>query len=133
MLFNYLYANGDAHLKNFSLLESDTGDYRISPAYDLINTRLHVDDTDFALNNGLFEDKFQSEKRQIRGYACKADFVEFGRRLGVLESRIEKLIVPFLINQSAVESLISRSFLSEESKRGYLHTYRTRRNRLMTS
>lgn len=61
VVFNYLFLNGDAHLKNFSLLESETGDYLLSPAYDLINTRLHVDDTDFALDKGLFEDNYQSE------------------------------------------------------------------------
>ena len=27
VVFNYLFLNGDAHLKNFSLLESETGDY----------------------------------------------------------------------------------------------------------
>ena len=130
VVFNYLFANGDAHLKNFSLLESDAGDYRLSPAYDLINTSLHVDDTDFALSRGLFDDDFRSQKAQIRGYACMTDFVEFGRRIGVLQSRVEKLLLPFVGGQMGVESLISRSFLSAESKRGYLHTYRTRRNRL---
>ncbi len=47
LIFNYLYSNGDAHLKNFSLIETVKGDYVLSPAYDLINTRLHVEDTDF--------------------------------------------------------------------------------------
>ncbi len=38
--FNYAFSNGDAHLKNFSLLETEFGDYTMSPAYDLVNTRL---------------------------------------------------------------------------------------------
>jgi len=46
VVFNFLFSNGDAHLKNFSLLESSKGDYFLSPAYDLINTRLHVDDVE---------------------------------------------------------------------------------------
>lgn len=41
ILFNYLFANGDAHLKNFSLQQSKDGDYLLSPAYDLMNTSLH--------------------------------------------------------------------------------------------
>ncbi|MBK9506846.1 MAG: HipA domain-containing protein [Bacteroidetes bacterium] len=45
VVFNFLFSNGDAHLKNFSLLESSSGDYLLSPAYDLLNTNLHVDDT----------------------------------------------------------------------------------------
>ena len=62
VLFNFLFSNGDAHLKNFSLLESSKGDYLLSPAYDLVNTRLHVNDTFFGLDKGLFEDDFKSEK-----------------------------------------------------------------------
>lgn len=50
VVFNYAFSNGDAHLKNFSLLENKPGDYLMSPAYDLVNTRLHFDDTDFALS-----------------------------------------------------------------------------------
>ena len=38
ILFDYLFANGDAHLKNFSVYESDLGDYVMTPAYDLLNT-----------------------------------------------------------------------------------------------
>ena len=59
VLFNFLFSNGDAHLKNFSLLESSKGDYLLSPAYDLVNTRLHVNDTFFGLDKGLFEDDFK--------------------------------------------------------------------------
>ena len=54
VVFNYLFSNGDVHLKNFSLLESSNGDYLLSPVYNLVNTRLHVDDKEFALNKGLF-------------------------------------------------------------------------------
>ena len=52
VVFNYLFSNGDAHLKNFSLLETAGGDYVLSPAYDLLNTHLHVDDSAFALEKG---------------------------------------------------------------------------------
>ena len=49
LVFNYLFSNGDAHLKNFSLLETPQGDFRLSPAYDLLNTRIHVEDAKWAL------------------------------------------------------------------------------------
>ncbi|SFH31850.1 serine/threonine-protein kinase HipA [Pontibacter chinhatensis] len=42
IVFNYLFSNGDAHLKNFSLIDTAYCDYVLSPAYDLICTRLHV-------------------------------------------------------------------------------------------
>jgi serine/threonine-protein kinase HipA len=132
VVFNYLFANGDAHLKNFALLESDTGDYRLSPAYDLVNTRLHVDDTDFALSGGLFTDDYQSERFRINKHPGREDFMEFARRIGVLGSRAEKLIQPFIERQPSVESLIDRSFLDASSKRGYLNTCQMRRNWLNT-
>lgn len=131
VLFNFLFSNGDAHLKNFSLLESSKGDYLLSPVYDLLNTKLHVDDSDFALDKGLFLDDFKSEQYKKNKHPNKLDFVEFGRRIGVSENRIEKLMAPYLEKQALMETLISRSFLTEANKRGYLMLYQTKRNYLL--
>ena len=131
VLFNFLFSNGDAHLKNFSLLESSKGDYLLSPVYDLLNTKLHVDDSDFALDKGLFLDDFKSEQYKKNKHPNKLDFVEFGRRIGVSENRIEKLMAPYLEKQPLMETLISRSFLTEANKRGYLMLYQTKRNYLL--
>jgi len=130
VVFNYLFSNGDAHLKNFSLLETAGGDYALSPAYDLLNTHLHVDDTAFALEKGLFADGFKSDTWKKTGHPGKADFEELGRRIGVAETRVEKLLHPFLSVQPGAEALIGRSFLDDVSKRGYLIQFRTRRNHL---
>ena len=56
VLFNFISLNDDAHLKNFSLI--NTGyEYRLTPAYDLINTSLHlVNHRIFALDKGLFKE-----------------------------------------------------------------------------
>jgi serine/threonine-protein kinase HipA len=81
VLFNYAFSNSDAHLKNFALLETENGDYFLSPAYDLINTGIHVDDTDFSLNKGLFVDDFQSLVFKKTHYRGKEDFLEFGLRI----------------------------------------------------
>ena len=131
VVFNFLFSNGDAHLKNFSLLETSSGDYLLSPAYDLINTRLHVDDSDFAFDKGLFIDNFRSEQFKKSGHPSKKDFMEFGIRIGVAKSRIEKLLNPFLMKQPLVERLIHASFLTEPNKRGYLLFYSTKRNFLV--
>lgn len=130
VVFNFLFSNGDAHLKNFSLLESSKGDFLLSPAYDLINTRLHVDDADFALGQGLFADEFKSEQYRKNGHPSNADFKEFAVRIGILESRIEKILSPFLEKQILVETLINHSFLSEPNKRAYLLMYHSKRNLL---
>lgn len=55
VVFNFLFSNGDAHLKNFSLLETPQGDYQMSPAYDLMNTKIHVKVPELALKDDLFD------------------------------------------------------------------------------
>jgi serine/threonine-protein kinase HipA len=130
IVFNYLFSNGDAHLKNFSLLETPNNDYILSPAYDLINTRLHVDDSPFALDKGLFKDDFKSDVFVKRNYRGNEDFIEFARRIGIAEKRISKLLKPFFEKQAAVEKLTSRSFLTQKNKRGYVMEYFARLNKL---
>ncbi len=130
VLFNYAFSNGDAHLKNFALLETESGDYFLSPAYDLINTRIHVDDTDFALNKGLFASDFQSNAFKKTQHRSREDFLEFGRRIGIDEKRAARLIAPFLIKQDKVEQLVQRSFLNDATRRAYLLAYSTKRNSL---
>jgi serine/threonine-protein kinase HipA len=130
VLFNYLISNGDAHLKNFALLENSSGDYLLSPAYDLINTQIHVDDSDFALDKGLFTDEFRSDVQKKTGHPSFADFIEFGKRISISESRIIKISAPFLEKQPMVETFTSRSFLNEKSKRIYILVYNTKRNYL---
>ena len=56
VLFNFIILNDDAHLKNFSLINQGN-EYRLSPAYDLINTSLHLyNPRIFALDKGLFRE-----------------------------------------------------------------------------
>lgn len=103
----------------------------MSPAYDLVNTRIHVDDTDFALTNKLFKDDFKSAHWKKTGQATSADFIEFGKRIGVQAKRVKTLMAPFLeINQSVVD-LIGRSFLDDATKKTYLRYYQTKRNILI--
>jgi len=130
MIFNFLFSNGDAHLKNFALLENSSGDYLLSPFYDLLNTRLHVNDSDFALTKGLFADDFKSEKYKNTGHPSLPDFIEFGKRIGVNENRMSKLLAPFTVKQEFVETLIKRSFLNSKSKKAYALNYFTKLNYL---
>jgi serine/threonine-protein kinase HipA len=132
VVFNFLFSNGDAHLKNFSLLESTDGDYFLSPAYDLVNTRLHVEDADFALHKGLFADDFISEQYKKSGHPGKSDFIQFAKRIGINERRIDKLLNPFLQKQPLMETLVNNSFLSDANKRAYKLMYSTKRNFLIT-
>lgn len=131
VVFNYIFSNGDAHLKNFSLMETARGDYLLSPAYDLINTHLHVNDADFALNRGLFADEYKSDYYKKTGHPSQNDFKEFAKRIGIRAGRAEKLLLPFLEKQPEMEILINRSFLNRSNKKGYLLSYNQKRNFLL--
>jgi serine/threonine-protein kinase HipA len=52
LVFTWWTGNGDMHLKNFSLLRGDDGNYRLSPAYDLVCTRLVIEGDELALPIG---------------------------------------------------------------------------------
>jgi serine/threonine-protein kinase HipA len=50
LLFSWWASNGDQHLKNFSLVRTTEGRWRLTPAYDLVCTRLPIpSDRDLAM------------------------------------------------------------------------------------
>lgn len=123
ILFNYLFSNGDAHLKNFSLLETPYGDYALSPAYDLINTKIHVNDSALALNDGLFKDDFCTASYDANGFYAYDDFYAFGLKTGMIKSRVVKMLKKFTTVQPKVKTLITQSYLSNPVKVLYLASY----------
>jgi len=129
ILFNYLFSNGDAHLKNFSLQQNSDGNFVFTPAYDLMNTSIHINDTDFALEKGLSETMEKSDTYIRTGHPCKIDFINFGKLIGITEARINKIIELFSIEKSSVQTLVESSFLEEKQKRMYLQNYKTRLDR----
>jgi serine/threonine-protein kinase HipA len=129
VIFNFLFSNGDAHLKNFSLLETINGDYVLSPAYDLLDTRIHVsEESPFALDDDLFKEWNWSDCRiqNTDHFPCKEDFIEFGKAIKISENRVIKILTPFLEEQPEVMNLIDRSFLDKEAKILYRQHYQER-------
>lgn len=133
VVFNYLFSNGDAHLKNFSLAKTLDGDYMLSPAYDLLNTSLHIDDTDFALEGGLMPKSAHSEAYRVTGHPCKDDFKTFGERIGSLPKKTESIITLFATEQPEVYELIEHSLLDDKAKRIYKRSYQRRLKRFQRS
>ena len=89
VLFNYLFSNGDAHLKNFSLIQTSSGDYRLTPAYDLMCTLIHSPgETDTALD--LFEGDFETKHYQTYGHHGYPDFMELAKRLSIIFENTSK-------------------------------------------
>jgi len=119
LVFNYLFSNGDAHFKNFSLLETPMGDYRLSPAYDLVNSRIHIDDKDFALDDGLLPGNLAQGKIKIQ-FAKLAENAE-------ISAKVFNDVLKLMVSKSAlVEKMISACFLSESTKRNYWQSYNGR-------
>ena len=122
MLFNFLFANGDAHLKNFSVLMTPEGDYVLAPAYDLINTQLHIPgDSIFALQRGLFS---TSADNPIA--VTGKTFHEFGKRIGLSEKTINKELDRFCAEYTEIDRLTDNSYLPDKLKKMYRLIYRTR-------
>ena len=124
LLFNYLISNGDAHFKNFSLIETALGDIKLSPAYDLLNSRIHIEDRDFALEDGLLP------VDQSRGKVTE-QFFQLAALAGISKKQYEKAFKSLTSNQDKVLSLIELSYLDEKTKRNYLQGYQTRLKKLL--
>lgn len=123
ILFNYLFSNGDAHLKKFSLIETSDGDFVLSPAYDLLNSQLHIAENDFALQGGLYP------KAQYQGKLMN-QFIHLGKLAQIPEKMVERLLAQMLTNSDLVERLIRSSFLDETGQKSYYQAYQGRLKRL---
>lgn len=118
---SYLLCNGDAHLKNFSLLEDALGQMRLAPAYDIMNTRLHVEDVPFALKQGLFESGAAPLGNSMGDF-----FLRWGERIGIVPAMARHVLRLYADKEKKVESAVVASPLSAQAKRTYLYYTRPR-------
>ncbi len=73
LLVNILLANGDAHLKNWSLLYQDQVTPRLSPAYNIVTTSVYIDDEkEYALNLGKTKKWFSVTEENFQHWANKS-------------------------------------------------------------
>ncbi len=130
VVFNYLFSNGDSHLKNFSLHRNEKyGDYLFTPFYDLLNTSLQVPgESDTALD--LFKDDFQTDAFKEGSKYTRIDFIEFAKRIGLKEIRFRKILDGMLNKTDLVKILIARSFLNDDIKLKYEKSFLERVDRL---
>ena len=74
LLVNILLANGDAHLKNWSLIYADKITPRLSPAYDIVTTSVYVDgERHYALNLGKTKDWYEVSMAHFESWADHAE------------------------------------------------------------
>ena len=123
LVFNYLFSNGDAHFKNFSILETPFGDYRLSPAYDLLNSRIHVEDKDFALDNGLLPRNLAQGKIGLQ-------FAKLAEKVEISEKTFQDIMLLMISKSDLVEKMVSASFLNDTTKRNYFQSFQGRLKQL---
>jgi serine/threonine-protein kinase HipA len=123
-LFSFITGNADMHLKNFSILKDSKNRYNLSPAYDLLNTKLAIPDDkeEMALT-------INGKKNKI----AIGDFNALAASLGLNEkqrdnsyNKLNRLLFPML-------QLIDISFLSDDLKEDYKNLFLDRIKRLFAS
>jgi serine/threonine-protein kinase HipA len=124
IVFNYLFSNGDAHFKNFSIIETAFGDFKLSPAYDLVNSRIHINDNDFALEDGLLPKKTAQGK-------LNQQFQTLAENAGLRETAFVEIMSSMTSKSEIVKQLTYSSFLDDHSRRNYFQSYQFRLKRLL--
>ncbi|PWU22388.1 MAG: toxin HipA [Bdellovibrio sp.] len=111
ILFSFLTGNSDMHLKNFSLLEQPDGLIGLSPAYDLLSTKLVVprDREELALT-------LNGKKSRLN----KKDFLNFARYGGLSAKAAENVFKKFENKLPGMKAWILKSFLTPEFQLKYL-------------
>ncbi|MCD8209029.1 MAG: HipA domain-containing protein [Bacteroidales bacterium] len=110
LLFLWLTGNNDMHLKNFSLYAPD-GNYRLSPAYDLLNAAIvnPKDEDELALT-------LNGRNRKLR----LKDFLVGAQTMGIPEVVVRRLIDKYKGLVPRFKETIAASFLSSVLKERYL-------------
>ena len=110
VLFNYLVANADMHLKNYSLIENEFNEYELSPAYDLLNTLILIPDDkeESALTINGKKNRLKIE-----------DFDQLAKSLKISEKSLQSIYKKFVKVKPKWDEFIQQSFLNEDIKLEY--------------
>jgi serine/threonine-protein kinase HipA len=108
LLFTWWTGSGDMHLKNFSLLTGEDGITRLTPAYDLVCTRLVIPDDQLAL-------PLEGKKDNLR----RGVWRRFAEYCGLPEKVALRLLDKQASVLSEATALIDRSFLPPDQKEAY--------------
>ena len=123
VLFNYLTANADMHLKNYSLIENDFNEYELSPAYDLLNTLLLI--TDDKEESAL---TINGKKNRLK----IEDFNQLAKTLKIPNKSEESIYKRFIKIKLKWINFIEISFLNKNTKQAYIEILNTRFNKLFS-
>jgi serine/threonine-protein kinase HipA len=107
VLFSFITGNADMHLKNFSMLEKQEGEFSLSPSYDLVSTMLVI--------------KNEPEQMALtlngrRNKISRKDFVAFASNLSLTEKQVENSFLLYSEKLNSALWWIENSFLPKEQK-----------------
>ncbi len=109
VIFSWITGNSDMHLKNFSLISLTPGIYNLSPAYDLLNVHLVINDNEeLALT---LEGKKSNLKQQ--------NFINAMTKCGLDPKTIDNIFKKFAQSAPKWYDFIDQSFLSDDLKFQY--------------
>ena len=122
-LLFYVLGNGDAHLKNFSLLRKKEVDYQLSPAYDIVNSRLVLPEEkeDMCLS-------IQGKKSRLSG----GDFKGLSEHFGLTRKQLDNSLARLNELKPSIEKMIEESFLSQRLKDRFFEIFKERTRRIFT-
>jgi len=121
-LFSFLTGNADMHLKNFSVIYKN-GMISLSPAYDLISTRLVIPEKDDPEETALM---INGKRRNLQ----LPDFLKLGESSGLNKRQIENTLNKFKEKFEEVINFIDLSFLNDKRKVDYKNLLISRWKRL---
>ena len=120
-LLFYALGNGDAHLKNFSLLRSEEIGYQLSPAYDIVNSRLALPEEQEEVCLSL-----QGKKNRLSA----RDFFGLAEHFGLTRKQADNSLDRLHDLKSTIEAMIRGSLLRSDLREGFLGIFRDRMTRL---
>ena len=113
LVFSFIVGNSDMHLKNFSLIESESGsgEYHLSPAYDLlpVNVIMPEDKEEFAL-------PINGKKRNIH----RKDFLIFAAGCGIAKLAAEKMIGQLISMEPVFIDMCCNSLMPQDMKEVFI-------------
>ena len=113
LVFSFIVGNSDMHLKNFSLIESESGsgEYHLSPAYDLlpVNVIMPEDKEEFAL-------PINGKKRNIH----RKDFLIFAAACGIAKLAAEKMIGQLVSMEPVFIEMCRNSLMPQDMKEAFI-------------
>ena len=121
VVFSFIIGNADMHLKNFSMLEGEDGQFVISPCYDLVSTIL-------VIKNEIEQMALTVNGRKNK--ISKQDFEALGIQLSLNNKQIENVFQLFINNLDSSIWWMENSFLPRNHKDKIIQTVTSRIHQL---